>query len=939
MPENFREKADLTKIIKSILDSYPLGNGILRELLQNSDDASATTQTFILDLRTHPSHSIVDEDLVSCQGPALLAINDTLFSDSDWKAISTLHSSSKVNDETKIGKFGIGVRACYHITDNPHFLSGRKLVIFDPHERFSAGQEGGVRIDVLTEGAAYPDQLAAFHGSLSPDSDESFPGTVVRLPLRTPAQATTSRIKPIAVDQSLIKTLFDDFVEKELNVVMLFLKHIRHISLKIIDVNGVETFVGSAEIPDLSLAEKRTFSRNTGAREETFKCAINVTTFGGRTRRPTTVSQVWRVCHAVQSTGETSRIITSNLGYDVGSKLAEDKLFSHVGLAFPIGLRSDFNGRLFTLLPLPIHTGFPVHLHGILALTQDRQSLRNIEETGTGIESRERLVVTWNRAIFDIFLPATWSALLQTLVDQKEVDNIWVAWPAMTHANTNGSSYWRDILSNLVGRVVEMDLPIFPTFPDIQPHVALSSAFIAAETDDIALLRALSSVGLSIVKPPEHIRKVLESSGVVLKFLHPHTAWMALLTRIPALTIVAEDDKDRILQYLVVAPGSISNVIGLPLVPLEGDVFRDCDDDLISLSKLHPQVETIFCSPTAARAVNIIRLDKTKVHLYLHAVFGRFNPADDEVAGDTASSKVEWLARFWKWLSEAPWPDKDGLVTLIARFHLLPTSHGSLRKMESRVLLPVQGTNGGRVMNAWGILGVHFLHPNITQHSSVFQKFAADPGDIPFLVDSISSQSISELDARSASLIQEHLVQSMRARSGKPILDNRQKFAQLPIFPTRTAVRDGKKGRNFSQRGTGPASGTLIFMRVGDECPVPVTPENTTFFDVTPSSSVLGTILDPVGIKKALVEIGVLEMAISHLKVQPLDILDALLSRIIPRISDLSASAKSQLQSVPFVTVSGSAKRIPPTQIVDPRSELALLYEGEVGKLPTGHDC
>lgn len=47
MPENFRERADLTKIIKSILDSYP-SNGILRELLQNSDDAKATTQVSCL---------------------------------------------------------------------------------------------------------------------------------------------------------------------------------------------------------------------------------------------------------------------------------------------------------------------------------------------------------------------------------------------------------------------------------------------------------------------------------------------------------------------------------------------------------------------------------------------------------------------------------------------------------------------------------------------------------------------------------------------------------------------------------------------------------------------------------------------------------------------------------------------------------------------------
>lgn len=43
-PQSFRERVDIASSIKSILDSYPLGNGLLRELLQNSDDAGATSQ-------------------------------------------------------------------------------------------------------------------------------------------------------------------------------------------------------------------------------------------------------------------------------------------------------------------------------------------------------------------------------------------------------------------------------------------------------------------------------------------------------------------------------------------------------------------------------------------------------------------------------------------------------------------------------------------------------------------------------------------------------------------------------------------------------------------------------------------------------------------------------------------------------------------------------
>ncbi|KAJ6531640.1 hypothetical protein DFH09DRAFT_1044441 [Mycena vulgaris] len=956
MTENFRERADLTKIIKSILDSYPLGNGILRELLQNSDDASATKQTFILDMRTHPSDSVVDQDLIGCQGPALLAVNDTLFSESDWQAIRTLHSSSKTADETKTGKFGIGVRAIYHITDNPHFLSGNKLVIFDPHERFSGNNTGGVRIDVPTEGKTrYPDQLAAFDKSLSPTADGFYPGTVVRLPLRTVAQASASTIKPTAVDQSVIRTLFDDFVEKELSVVMMFLKHIRYICLKVISPDGKEHFIGSAEIPDLSIAEQRRFSRNTGAREETFKCTIEVTSLDAATREISTVSQVWRICHAVRSTEETSTIISRHLGYNVGSMLSSDKLFSHIALAFPIGLPSGFNGRLFTLLPLPIHTGFPIHVHAILALTQDRQSLRNIEETGTGPESRERLLVTWNKSIFDIFLPATWSALLRVLVDQGELEDIWSAWPASTHGNTSGSSYWREILPELVEHVLGLNLPIFPTFPNANLHVSLSSAFIASEDDDTEVLLALSKVGLSIVKPPRHIQDALRLSSDTLRFLDPTSVRDALLVcgRISALNMATEDDKDRVLQYLVLAPGMISNAIGLPLVPLingsrvslhrfstqnvkyvlvtqqEADVFGDCDNDLISLPKLSPRVAEVFCSPTASQTVNVTRLAKTKIQSYLYNLFGSFNPADDEVAGDSASSKVEWLTRFWKWMSNG---DKSELLLLIKQFHLLPTAQGTLRKMDSRILLPIPGMNGSRTMNAWGILGVRFLHPNTVPFSSAFRSLAVDPGNIPFLISSISSQRVADLDAPSASLIQSHLVQSLRTQTGNSIrLDtpNHLKFLQAAHFSDSNLPK-------LSQRGTGAASGTLIFMRVGDDCPVPATPNHTTFFDVTPSSGVLGTILDAAGVKKALDELGVLEMAVDHLKAQPLDVLDALISRMIPRLLDLSASAKRKLQSVPFVTALGSTNRIPPAQIVDPRSELASLYSGEPGKLPSG---
>lgn len=126
----FRENVDLLGVIRSILDNYPFSAGLLREILQNSDDAKATeqvrrpsplqhlstndVQVFVLDCRTHPTERVWNTDVVNSQGPALLAYNNATFQPEDWTALQNISRSSKKEDTSKIGKFGIGIRSCYH---------------------------------------------------------------------------------------------------------------------------------------------------------------------------------------------------------------------------------------------------------------------------------------------------------------------------------------------------------------------------------------------------------------------------------------------------------------------------------------------------------------------------------------------------------------------------------------------------------------------------------------------------------------------------------------------------------------------------------------------------------------------------------------------------------------------------------------------------------
>ena len=88
----------------------------VQELIQNADDAGASTIKFFLDCRQHGTTSLIEPGLAQFQGPALLAYNDAIFSDDDWEGLQNLQRSMKADDPFKVGKFGIGFNSVYHIT-------------------------------------------------------------------------------------------------------------------------------------------------------------------------------------------------------------------------------------------------------------------------------------------------------------------------------------------------------------------------------------------------------------------------------------------------------------------------------------------------------------------------------------------------------------------------------------------------------------------------------------------------------------------------------------------------------------------------------------------------------------------------------------------------------------------------------------------------------
>jgi len=258
------------------------------------------------------------------------------------------------------------------LTENPHLFSGRKLVVLDAHRHFQK-HPGGVAINVVTEGEEYEDQLSAFTPTVG-NPREYFPGTVFRLPLRTDAQAARSRIKDTATYADEILELLRLFCRDELEEVVLFLKHVANIEVRHISDEGVETLLG-----------KVVMQRPQESISGTYSCRITVTGENG-----VQSTRNWCFYHLSIDKAEAKTILESRLQYDIGDKLTIEKLNPVVDLALPMD-GTSIKSKLYTLLPLPITTEFPVHINAVFALTPDRQSLKNSLEVGVQ-KSRERCV-------------------------------------------------------------------------------------------------------------------------------------------------------------------------------------------------------------------------------------------------------------------------------------------------------------------------------------------------------------------------------------------------------------------------------------------------------------------------------------------------------------------------------------------------------------------
>ena len=415
----FGQREKLTNRLKRILTGYPCEKEILKELLQNADDAQATEIFFIKDPRHHPDGRVFEDSWKPLQGPALCVYNNKPFTKADIEGIHNLGEGSKGEDPNKTGQYGVGFNAVYHLTDVPSFMSkgndiGDVLCAFDPHCKYVPGatiQEPGIMLqNITTLKSMFPDVFPCYlQDHFSTDN-----GTMFRFPLRTREMAMVSQISSSPVTLSRLDTLMED-LKKELFEVLLFVNNVNKITLcEVNDKSGRLTKLYSVEatMSKEDEAKRRAFANKIKQIGETMKREKDLLPSDIQVAR---VSYVLKIADNLGN--EEKWLIVQQIGFEKklnssitnAFKKHELGMLPRGGVACLLETKSRDSDRrgnkVYCFLPLPFETDLPVHINGHFAL--DHEARRNLwrDEAG-GYRS------DWNNALLRDVVASCYLTLL-----------------------------------------------------------------------------------------------------------------------------------------------------------------------------------------------------------------------------------------------------------------------------------------------------------------------------------------------------------------------------------------------------------------------------------------------------------------------------------------------------------------------------------------------
>uniref|UniRef100_A0A8C3UPC2 Ubiquitin-like domain-containing protein n=1 Tax=Catharus ustulatus TaxID=91951 RepID=A0A8C3UPC2_CATUS len=579
----------LVDFLKDILRRYPEGGQILKELIQNAEDAGATEVRFLYDETQYGTETLWSKDMAQYQGPAFYAYNDAIFTPEDWHGIQEIARSRKKDDPLKVGRFGIGFNSVYHITDVPSIFSGDQIGMLDPHQTLFGPHESGQCWNLKEDSKEInelTDQFAPFIGVFGSTKETfkngNFPGTFFRFPLRLQPSQLSSNV----YDKQKVLELFESF-RADADTVLLFLKSVQDVSLHVREADGTERLVFR-----VTASENKALKHERPNSIKILGTAINQYCKGVPSNSITCVTYhvnivvedesvkdaqktSWLVCNCVGGRGMCTEL----------DCLADDlKFVPTIGIAMSLatneeenGAVADFSGRAFCFLPLPpgeeSKTGLPVHVSGFFGLTDNRRSIKWRE-----LDQWRDPAALWNDLLVVNIVPKAYTTLILEAIKRMETEKnsdfplsperIYRLWPDENKIRVP----WKPI--------------VVPLFKDLLQHAVIysvSNQWINVEQVHFSemdesleytqsVLNYLQNSGKQIAKVPANIASAVHLTISAAKAVKKVTPAVVRQVLRKSGHNGPTEEKLHLLEF-VLSDGVYSELIGLELLPLQNGNF------------------------------------------------------------------------------------------------------------------------------------------------------------------------------------------------------------------------------------------------------------------------------------------------------------------------------------------------------------------------------
>ena len=531
--EAYGQTESLTHRLRGLLDVYPDGPSIFKELIQNADDAGATKMSILYSAVTYGTTSLLGEDMSPWQGPALYVYNNAKFRSQDFDNLANLARSDKSESAGVTGRFGVGFNSVYHFTDVPCILSGEHLVMLDPHKSYLPGaatySKPGLKLKFTgtTLTSQFPDQFKPFLDWFGADMQNEFDGTLFRFPLRGEEAALRSELKNESYGATQVADLFTSF-QAQIEQMLLFLKNIKSLTVEVAHTHGERHTLYAVDVADRDQTGLNVWSQFGASENGTLQHSQLIQVLGkdskGKLSRcqrkidvcmkgypPKHVQDV--ICgghrdhdidcdeEAISTTDSMqnstgSWIVFDQLGGDRLNELVVHPEYSHLKLVPRMSIAVKWptktvSGNAFVVLPLPVNTGLPVHVNAQFEVSNNRRDLwSGADMTGDG---RKR--TDWNNAVL-AELGNLYAHAMKSMVKAESGDARYCLFP-----NPSVSAPWDRTVSEFYRQVQSA------------PVIGLHSGAVSAPSDavfippnispfrdSLSFIEVMSTLGVPIVE-------------------------------------------------------------------------------------------------------------------------------------------------------------------------------------------------------------------------------------------------------------------------------------------------------------------------------------------------------------------------------------------------------------------------------------------------------